>query len=171
VRRLAVFLLFLLTLLAAATDPDQALVLGAAQYNGRPSPVFARRLDAALELYRNGFVSLIVVSGGRGEGDNYSEGEVGCGYLLNRGVPAGALRCETESRSTWENLLFSKALLEDGPVWLVTDEPHLPRALLLARRLGIDARGWPVKGDFSRDYVLREKLLYALAKLGVTHAP
>ncbi|WP_457638347.1 YdcF family protein [Oceanithermus sp.] len=156
---------------ALAAEPKQALVLGAAQYNGRPSPVFAARLQAALKLYQSGRISRIIVSGGHGEGDRYSEGEAGCRYLASRGVPRAALLCETKSRSTWENLLYSKPLLDGEPVWLVTDEPHLPRALLLAQKLGVDARGWPVQGRFSEDYLLREKLLYALARLGLTHLP
>jgi len=171
VQRLLFLALFLLGSAALAVEPRQALVLGAAQYDGRPSPVFAGRLEAALELYRSGRVSRIIVSGGRRQGDRYSEGEAGCRFLAERGVPKAALSCETESRSTWENLLFSKPLLHGEPVWLVTDEPHLPRALLLARELGIPARGWPVHGRFSEDYWVREKLLYALARLGFTHLP
>ena len=172
-RRLFLILVFFLLAQASsqAPAPRQALVLGAAQYNGRPSPVFAGRLEAALNLYRSGRVNRIIVSGGRGEGDRYSEGQVGCRYLTSRGVPKTALGCETKSRSTWENLLYSKPLLRGEPVWLVTDEPHLPRALLLARELGIDACGWPVSGHFSEEYVMREKVLYTLAWLGLTHPP
>ncbi|WP_457631111.1 YdcF family protein [Oceanithermus sp.] len=170
-RRLIWVILALLASLALAAEPRQALVLGAAQYDGRPSPVFTARLEAALELYKSGRASRIIVSGGRRPGDRYSEGEAGCRYLRERGVPDSALVCETKSRSTWENLLFSKPLLGGRPVWLVTDEPHLPRALLLARRLGIEARGWPVEGEFSGEYRLRERLLYGLARLGLTHAP
>jgi len=153
----------------AAAEPRQALVLGAAQYDGIPSPVFRARLDAALALYLSGRVGRIVVSGGRAPGDRYSEGVAGCRYLEGRGVPVTALACETESRSTWQNLKRAKPLLDPGPVWIVTDEPHLPRALLLARRLGIEARGWPVHGRFTNAYRLREHLLYALARLGFTH--
>jgi len=150
-------------------EPSQALVLGAAQYDGTPSPVFRARLDAALELYRSGRVRFVVVAGGRAAGDRFSEGAAGCRYLEARGVPHSALACETESRSTWTNLLRARPLLKSGPVWIVTDEPHLPRALLLARRLGLDARGWPVRGRFSLEYRLRERALYALARLGLTH--
>jgi len=122
-------------------------------------------------MYQDGLVDRIIVSGGRGKGDRYSEGEVGCRFLAAHGVLKTALVCETKSRSTWENLIYSKPLLKGEPVWIVTDEPHLPRALLLAQTLNIEARGWPVKGRFSKDYVNRERLLYALAKLGLTHAP
>ncbi len=151
------------------TEPRQALVLGAAQYDGVPSPIFRARLDAALTLFQRGMIERIVVSGGSAPGDRHSEGDTGCGYLRSRGVPQAALACETKSRSTWENLARSRTFLKPGGVWIVTDEPHLPRALLLARRLGIDARGWPVKGEFSRRYRLREQLLFTLAHLGWTH--
>ncbi len=153
----------------AAAEPRQALVLGAAQYDGTPSRVFQARLDAALELYLSGRARFVVVAGGRSAGDRFSEGAAGCRYLEARGVPQNALACETESRSTWGNLLRSRPLLKDGPVWIVTDEPHLPRALLLARRLGLDARGWPVHGRFGLEYRLREHALYVLARLGLTH--
>jgi len=170
-RLLLAFLVILLAPPALAGTPRQALVLGAAQYNGSPSPAFTRRLQAALRLYQSGRVTRIVVSGGAKPGDRYTEGGAGCRYLLEQGVPKSALACETKSRSTWENLLFSKPLLGGEPVWLVTDAPHLPRALLLARRLGIAARGWPVEGSYSESYRLREKILLALARLGVYQAP
>ncbi len=153
----------------ATAEPRQALVLGAAQYDGVPSPIFRARLDAALELYQSGRAARIVVSGGRAPGDRFSEGASGCRYLEERGVPAAALACETESHSTWENLVRARPLLAPAPVWIVTDEPHLPRALLLAQRLGLEARGWPVRGRFAASYRLRERLLYALARLGLTH--
>ena len=170
-RWLLAFLLLLLAPPVMAGAPRQALVLGAAQYNGSPSPAFTRRLQAALRLYRSGRVTRIVVSGGAKPGDHYTEGGAGCHYLLKQGVPKSSLACETKSRSTWENLLFSKPLLGGEPVWLVTDAPHLPRALLLAQRLGIAARGWPVEGNYSESYRLREKLLLALARLGIYQAP
>jgi len=170
-RLLLPFLLLLLSPPVLAGMPRQALVLGAAQYNGSPSPAFTRRLQATLSLYKSGRIKRIVVSGGARPGDHHTEGGAGCRFLLERGVPQSALACETKSRSTWENLPFSKPLLGGKPVWLVTDAPHLPRALLLARRLGIAARGWPVEGNYSESYRLRERLLLMLARLGIYQAP
>ena len=144
------------------------LVLGAAQYNGHPSPAFRARLDHALHLYRAGGVRCIVVSGGVGRGDHYSEGGVGLRYLAGRGVPVRALRAEVQSRTTLENLNNSRPLLP-GAVTLVTDEVHAPRALALARALGLraDVSSVPLGPGHWR-YRLREKLaLLAYTVLGV----
>ena len=144
------------------------LVLGAAQYNGHPSPAFRARLDHALALYRAGGVQRIVVSGGVGRGDHYSEGEVGQMYLLKRQVPVNVVEAETHSRTTLENLRYSRPLLT-GAVTLVTDEVHAPRALALARAVGLraDVSSVPL-GAGHWKYRMREKLaLLAYTVLGV----
>ncbi|TBH17392.1 YdcF family protein [Thermus thermamylovorans] len=146
------------------------VVLGAAQYGGRPSPALERRLETALELYAKGLAPGIAVAGGRLPGDRFSEGEVGCRYLLERGVPGEALLCETQSRNTYENLLFLRPRLQ-GPVLLVTDAPHLPRALFLARLLGLEARGHPVPGPYPPGYWLREALYRLWLYLGLRPSP
>jgi uncharacterized SAM-binding protein YcdF (DUF218 family) len=84
------------------TAPSDAIcVLGAAEYDGRPSPVFRARLDHALELYNRGIAPLIIILGGTNR-DAYSEGAVGREYLKSKGVPDRAIIAETESRSTEE---------------------------------------------------------------------
>ncbi len=149
------------------------LVLGAAQYNGHPSPAFRQRLDRALALYQAGGVRHIVVSGGVGTGDRYSEGAVGRLYLSRRGVPMHVLEAETRSRTTLENLQYSRPLLSGpaglAPVTLVTDEAHAPRALALARATGLQADVSPVPLSAGQwRYRLREKLaLLAYSVLGV----
>jgi len=147
------------------------LVLGAAQYNGHPSPAFRQRLDRALALYQAGGVRRIVVSGGVGTGDRYSEGAVGRLYLLRRGVPLKAVSAETRSRTTLENLQNSLPLLS-GPegVTLVTDSAHAPRALALARASGLNADVSSVPlGAGQWKYRLREKLaLLAYSVLGIS---
>ncbi|QLG10910.1 YdcF family protein [Deinococcus sp. D7000] len=147
------------------------IVLGAAQYAGKPSPAFQRRLNHALALYRDGGVARIVVTGGRRPGDPFSEGEVGEAYLGRRGVPADALLAEARSRTTIENLRFARTMLPPHtPVTLVTDEAHAPRALALARALGIEANvsASPLSRNVSRGYLLREKVaLVAYALIGI----
>lgn len=147
------------------------VVLGAAQYAGRPSPAFQRRLDHALALYRAGGVQTIVVTGGRQPGDPYSEGEVGREYLARQGVPARALVAETRSRTTIENLRGARSFLPPGtPLTLVTDEAHAPRALALARALDLTANASPSALRRQPDwrYLLREKVaLIAYSLLGV----
>ncbi len=84
------------------TAPSDAIcVLGAAEYDGRPSPVFRARLDHAFELYKRGIAPLIITLGGTNK-DEYSEGAVGREYLVSLGVPVSAIIAETESRSTEE---------------------------------------------------------------------
>jgi uncharacterized SAM-binding protein YcdF (DUF218 family) len=147
------------------------IVLGAAQYAGRPSPAFQRRLNHALALYRGGGVTRIVVTGGRRPGDPFSEGEVGTAYLHQHGVPAPALLAEARSRTTIENLRFARTMLPPhAPVTLVTDAAHAPRALALARALGMEANvsASPLSRGVSRSYLLREKVaLVAYALIGI----
>ena len=77
---------------------DAIVVLGAAQYNGRPSPVFRARLDHALGLYREKLAPLVVVTGGIGRGDTMSEALVGTRYLRSQGIPADSVAAAGEGR-------------------------------------------------------------------------
>lgn len=166
--RVVLWLLLLALLFPAAAQEtyDWIVVLGAAQYGGRPSPALERRLEAALALYQRGLAPKIAVAGGKAKGDLWSEGEVGCRHLMARGVPKEALFCETQSRSTYENLLFLKPHLE-GRLLLVTDAPHLPRALFLARLLGLEAEGYPVPGNYPLGYWAKEALYRLWLYLGL----
>ncbi len=112
------------------------LVMGAAQYNGVPSPAFQRRLDKALELYNNGCGSSFIVTGGAQVGDNYSEGLAGAAYLYSKGVPRSALLSETKSTTSYENLVFSLDLLQGREITIVTDDLHAHRTKYLAKKLG-----------------------------------
>ena len=85
-----------------AAPSDAIGVFGAAEYDGRPSPVYRARLDHALELYSHGIAPLIITLGGNG-GDQYNEGAVGREYLMGMGVPESAIIAETESRNTEES--------------------------------------------------------------------
>ena len=85
-----------------AAPADAIGVLGAAEYDGRPSPVYRARLDHALELYHRGIAPLIITLGGPG-GDQFTEGSVGEDYLISKGVPEQAIIAETESRNTEES--------------------------------------------------------------------
>jgi uncharacterized SAM-binding protein YcdF (DUF218 family) len=85
-----------------AAPSDAICVFGAAEYDGKPSPVYRARLDHALSLYKRGIAPLIITLGGGG-GDEYSEGAVGREYLMGMGVPEGAIIAETVSRDTEES--------------------------------------------------------------------
>ncbi len=94
-----------------ARPSDAIVVLGAAQYDGRPSPAFAARLDHAHALYEQGIAPLIVVTGGKQPGDRFTEAAVGADYLIARGVPDAVILRETTSHSSWESLQASARFL------------------------------------------------------------
>lgn len=141
------------------------IVLGAAQYNGKPSPVFKSRLEHALGLYKTGKVHCIIVTGGKAEGDKYSEGESGRKFLIQRGVPAQKIFAETTSRNTYENLKNARVWVKT-PVSVVTDSIHMPRALAIAKDLGLKASPSPsplpanTSKTFLENYSNRERLAY-----------
>jgi uncharacterized SAM-binding protein YcdF (DUF218 family) len=123
------------------TRPVEAIVvLGAAQYNGRPSPVLRARLDRVLELWRADVAPLIVVTGGRMEGDAFTEAESSRDYLIEHGVPETAILLESEAHDSWESMQGVARLLENrriSTVLLVSDGFHLLRVKLMARELGL----------------------------------
>src|SRR5688572_25574411 len=137
---------FVLVLVVAQLDQresaDVIVVLGAAQYNGRPSPVLRARLDHALELWREGLAPAIVVTGGVGRGDKESEATVGRRYLLARQVPDSVLIVQPQGRSTQASMnAVAEWLGEHGrrQAILVSDPFHMLRLRLEARRTGLNA--------------------------------
>jgi uncharacterized SAM-binding protein YcdF (DUF218 family) len=121
---------------------DAIVVLGAAQYNGRPSPVLQARLDHALQLYRAGLAPKVMLTGGVGRGDVESEATVGKRYLTARGVAASAISLEAEGRSTGESMTAVAAWVKKAKVKtviLVSDPFHMARLRVEARRTGITA--------------------------------
>src|SRR5207245_8160247 len=92
-----------------ATPADAIAVLGAAQYNGRPSPVFRARLDHAAALYQRGLAPVVLVTGGVGTGDTVSESEVGRRYLVKAGLPEGAVVALPAARSPYRPLAGVRA--------------------------------------------------------------
>lgn len=149
-----------------ATPSDAIVVLGAAQYNGRPSYVLEARLERTLELYESGYAPLIVVTGGKMEGDAYTEAETSRNYLVSRGVPVGAIVVEDQSRDTWASMRGVVNALEGRDVnslLIVSDGFHLFRAELMARKLGYSVRSSAAKESPIRpwsstelSYVVRE---------------
>lgn len=126
----------------ALRHADAIMVLGAAQYNGRPSPVLRARLDHALELWNERLASAIVVTGGVGRGDTESEADVGRRYLLARQVPDSALIVQPQGRSTEASMRAVAAWLADRGrrrAILVSDPFHMLRLRLEARRNGLEA--------------------------------
>ena len=129
-----------------AAPSDANVVLGTAQYQGTPSLIFQARLDHAARLYEAGVAPLVVVAGGKLEGDRFTEASAGAGYLRERGVPEEALLLVGEGGNTLSSLRAVAAELrrrglED--VVLVSDRFHMLRSLRMAADLGLRARGSP----------------------------
>ena len=125
-----------------ARRSDAIIVLGAAQYDGRPTPVFKARLDHAADLYKQGIAPVIVVTGGKQEGDRFTEAQSGANYLHGKGVPDAAILRETTGRSSWESLAASARVLKElgrKRVVLVSDPFHSLRIEAIADELGLDA--------------------------------
>jgi uncharacterized SAM-binding protein YcdF (DUF218 family) len=129
---------------------DAIVVLGAAQYNGRPSPVLRARLDHALQLYREGLAPRIVVTGGVGRGDTTSEAIVGRHYLLSHDVPPSAVVVQPQGRSTQASMTAVAGWLEAehlNRVILVSDPFHMFRLRLEARRTDLEAYTSPTESS------------------------
>ena len=125
-----------------ARPADAIVVLGAAQYPGRPSPVLKARLDHAVGLYRRGLAPRVVLTGGVGEGDTTSEAAVGRRYARKAGVPDSSLLAEEHGRTTTESLYAVAELLQQTErprVILVSDPFHMLRLRIIAGRLGMTA--------------------------------
>ena len=137
-----------------ARPVDAIVVLGAAQYDGRPSPQLAARLDHAAELYTRGFAPIVVVTGGKQPADRYTEAGASALYLIAKGVPPDAVLQEDRGRSTWESLDGVAQILgarNARQVLLVTDPYHSLRSRYIASELGLTAfvsptRTSPVRG-------------------------
>ncbi len=125
----------------ARASADVIVVLGAAQYDGRPSPQLAARLDHGLALWQDGIAPLIMVTGGNRPGDRFTEADAGFDYLVERGVPVEAIRREDVGRTTYGSLAAAATVLlgeQLDRVVLVTDPYHSLRTHLIADEVGLD---------------------------------
>jgi uncharacterized SAM-binding protein YcdF (DUF218 family) len=125
---------------------DAIVVLGAAQYDGRPSPVFKARLDHAVDLWHQGLAKAFVVTGGKLPGDRTTESAVARQYALDHGVPAGAIFGEDEAHNTLDSLRSVAGELRSrdmGSAIFVSDPTHMLRVLRIADDLGIQGYGSP----------------------------
>jgi uncharacterized SAM-binding protein YcdF (DUF218 family) len=121
-----------------AQRADAIVVLGAAQYEGRPSPVLKARLDHAAALWAHGLAPRMIVTGGRGVGDTTSEAAVSMRYLAQRGVPVDSISMDLEGLTTSQSMVAARRFLRTKSypaVILVSDPFHMLRLAILARRL------------------------------------
>ncbi len=156
-------------------NADAILVLGAAQWNGKPSPVFKARLDHALELHRMKLAPYLVVTGGVGRGDTLSEGEVALRYAVRNGVEPSHILVERRGLTSAESMKAAAALMRASGLHsaiIVSDSYHMLRVELLARRAGIKPYRAPAPNspiDRSRSerwrYILRESMLFPATAL------
>lgn len=145
-----------------AVKSDYAIVLGAAAYHKNPSPVFKGRIDHALSLYQQGLVTKIIFTGGYGTGAPYAESQVAEKYAIRNGVKATDILIETRSRSTVDNIIEAKALMNSSgfsTAIIVSDPLHLKRASIIARNLNISAVTSPTPTSRYRSFKAQFKFL------------
>ena len=133
-----------------ATASDAIVVLGAAQYNGRPSPVLRARLDHAATLYQRGLAPTVLVTGGVGAGDTLNEANVGRDYLVRLGIPDEAVIPLAGGRDTFTSLKQVQNWFvgrESRRVLLVSDGFHMLRLRIIAKRLGLTPYTSPASGS------------------------
>jgi len=149
-----------------ATTADAIVVLGAAQYNGRPSPVFRARLDHAAALYQRGLAPVVLVTGGVGTGEVLSEANVGRDYLAHLGLPGEAVIPLPASDDSYASLKQVQRWFEgrgSRRVLLVSDAFHMLRLRIIAARLGLSPLTSPAPGSPIRAS-LRRNTTYMLAE-------
>jgi uncharacterized SAM-binding protein YcdF (DUF218 family) len=123
-----------------ARPADSIVVLGAAQYDGKPSPVLRARLDHGIDLWNQKLGKVLVLTGGKGAGDTTSEADVGRTYARKHGVPDTAILLENRGRTTRESMLGVAELLESRgskTAILVSDPFHMLRLSIIGRRFGL----------------------------------
>jgi uncharacterized SAM-binding protein YcdF (DUF218 family) len=162
-----------------ASRRDQAqqagaiVVMGAAQYNGEPSPIYEARLSHAQRLYEQGLSDRIVVTGGQQEGDQFNEAQAGEMWLIDQGVPEENILLETDGRNSWESLAASaRFLADDGidDVMIVSDPFHAKRLEEIADEVGLVAYvsptpDSPVSGFSELRAMVRETAAVSLGRV------
>jgi uncharacterized SAM-binding protein YcdF (DUF218 family) len=151
-----------------ARPADAIVVLGAAQWDGVPSPVFRARIDHAVDLWKQGVAPWFVVTGGSAEGDSSTEAAAARSYAISRGVPVEAIMGENRARSTLGSILALDQLFEDRGIRsavFVSDRGHMLRVIRLATDLGIEAYGSPAE-DSPSDATITARARATVHELG-----
>ena len=148
---------------------DTAIVLGASVYDNSPSPVFRERIDHAVDLYNDGYVKTIIMTGGVGEGNIRSEADIAREYAEQQGIPAEAIFKEEDSTITAENLENARQVMSEqdlSTALVVSDPLHMKRAMLYAHDLGMTAYSSPTPTSLYRSwktklpFLMRETFFY-----------
>ena len=154
---------------------DVILVLGAAEYRGKPSPVLEARLNHALFLYRQQWAPRILTTGGAGGDPTFTEGEVGRAYLSNHGVPSEAILSETQGSSTVESTVAAAEImrrLDLKSCIVVSDGYHIYRVKKMLESQGMDVFGSPRPSEprdtwRERWLYFRQAIAYGLWRIGI----
>lgn len=156
---------------------DAIIVLGAAQYQGHPSPVLRARLDHAIKLFHDSIAPTLILTGGFGVGDTISESEVGRRYAVKAGVPHGRIIVERAGISTEQSMRTVARLMrgrEMSTAVVVSDPFHMLRLRVMAGRFGIRSYSSPTRTSPIREgsgevwrHLVRESLILPLVLLGI----
>jgi uncharacterized SAM-binding protein YcdF (DUF218 family) len=156
---------------------DAIIVFGAAEYSGRPSPVWRARLDHAYDLFQRGLAPFVITTGGAGEDPHFTEGGVGRAYLMSRGIPEQQLIAETQADNTDESVERVAIILRRNGLHTclaVSDGYHIFRIKKMLERQGFAAYGsprpplHPVTAWQRLELTSREVLSYTLWRLHIT---
>ncbi len=158
-----------------AQPADVILILGAAEYRGRPSPVLRARLDHGLELYRRKLAPRILTTGGAGGDPVFTEGEVGRAYLIRRNVPSEAIIVEPEGESTMHSTTAAAEIMRRMNLRscvVVSDGYHIFRARKMLQAQGLRVYGSPRPSPPRQDWQLwwlcsRQAVGYLLWSVGI----
>ena len=134
---------------------DTAIVLGASVYDNSPSPVFCERINHAVDLYNDGYVGTIIMTGGVGEGNIRSEADIAREYAERQGIPAESIYVEENSEITDENLGNAKKIMSEHDMdtaLIVSDPLHMKRAMLYARDHEMKAYSSPTPTSLYRSW-------------------
>lgn len=153
----------------SAKPASAIVVMGAAQWDGRPSPVFAARLDHAVELYEQGLARAIVVTGGKQVGDRVTQGQAGATYLREQGVPEEAIQVEIAGTNSYEELSASALIVKNAglapDVLIVTDPYHAKRVTEIASEVGLHASVSPTGTSQTFDSLAKETAAVSLGRI------
>ncbi|MFP5316713.1 MAG: YdcF family protein [Acidimicrobiia bacterium] len=157
----------------AARSADAIVVLGAAQFNGRPSNILRARLDHAYDLYERDLAPVIVVTGGKQPGDEFTEASASASYLHSKGVPDEDILREVEGTNSFESLAAAAGFMKErgiSTVLLVSDPFHSFRIDAITAELGLDGhpsptRTSPIVGVSAARHLLRETAAVAVGRI------
>jgi uncharacterized SAM-binding protein YcdF (DUF218 family) len=145
------------------------VVMGAAQYNGQPSPVLKARLDHAADLFEQGVAPVVVVTGGKKPGDRVTQGRTGFDYLRDRGIPEEAIKVEVDGTNSYQELSAAAVILDragaDPEVVIVSDPYHSLRISQIAEQVGLTPHVSPDNTSSSLRSLVRETGAVAVGRI------